>query len=100
MSSSHCEIVYSNKRSEDGHVIKAKLSFSAFSYLILNENEATLLFSCLLIAASLFIMFLWKKGDDIWPKFAECLTNLQLLQTSKCGKKFIIRSSSSLRAGS
>ena len=49
-----CEIACSDKRPEKNDVIKA-MNLS-FPNVALKENEAALLFLCLLIAASLFIM--------------------------------------------
>ena len=86
-----CEIAYLNNCPADSDVIKAKNL--CFTDVTLNENEAALLFLCLLIATS-FLSRVLKHGDDVWPKFTECLTNLQLSRSSICAKKSIIRGSS------
>ena len=68
-------------------VIKPKESMP--SDIMSSENEVAILFSCLLIAASLYHIRMEKMVTgyrDVWRKFAEFLTNSQQLRTSKCEK--------------
>ena len=63
VSSFLCEIVYSNKRPADSEVITAK--DLCLSDVTLDEKEIFLLFSCLLIAASLFLVFPRKNLQNV-----------------------------------
>ena len=58
--------MHSNKRPYDSDVIKAKNL--CFSDITLNENETAVFFSCLLIAASPFVMFSFSFHFDIFQQ--------------------------------
>ena len=58
-----CKTAYSNKRPERSHGIKGKMFVP--TEITLNENEAVILFSYLLIIASLFIVCSRKYGDQL-----------------------------------
>ena len=65
-----CEFVYSNKQPEDSDVMTARKPY--FSDVTLKENWPRY---CFLAFQPLLAL---------WPKFAECLTNLKLLRKSIC----------------
>ena len=79
-----CKIMYANK---DQSIVT---SSSAKKLCLLGR---TIIFSPLNICYPLHCV-LMKNDDQISPKVAECLTNLQLLGTSNYGKKLGIRGSS------